>query len=94
MRRRYPRLKAKIPVELRCPNAALMRTATDEVSLCACYTETMFTIDSQWTGQESNLHLRVRAQRGKAPSTLTAMLRYTTGPKPARTVALANNRAQ
>ena len=44
-RRRYPRVKAKIPVELRCSGAAPMRTSTDEISLCGCYIETMFTMD-------------------------------------------------
>lgn len=44
-RRRYPRLKAKIPVEIRCSNSAPMRTSTDEVSLCGCYIETMFTLE-------------------------------------------------
>ena len=28
-----------------CPGTALMRTATDEISACGCYVETMFTID-------------------------------------------------
>jgi c-di-GMP-binding flagellar brake protein YcgR len=44
-RRRYPRVKAKIPVEIRCPNSAPMRTATEELSLCGCYIETMFTME-------------------------------------------------
>lgn len=44
-RRRYPRLKAKIPVEIHCANSTPMRTATDEISLCGCYIETMFTMD-------------------------------------------------
>jgi len=44
-RRRYPRVKAKVPVELLCSGAATMRTATDEISLCGCYIETMFTMD-------------------------------------------------
>ena len=44
-RRRYPRVKAKIPVELICPGKSHMRTATDEISLCGCYIETMFTMD-------------------------------------------------
>ena len=45
-RRRYPRLKAKIPVEIRCGSSAAMRTATDEVSLCGCYVETIFMMDA------------------------------------------------
>ena len=44
-RRRYPRVKAKLPVELRCTAMAPMRTATDEISLCGCYIETMFTME-------------------------------------------------
>ena len=44
-RRRYPRAKAKIPVELTCAGKAPMRTSTDEISLCGCYIETMFTMD-------------------------------------------------
>ena len=43
-RRRYPRVKVKNPVELTCAGKAPMRTATDEVSLCGCYVETMFTM--------------------------------------------------
>lgn len=44
-RRRYPRIKAKVPVELLCPGAAPMRMTTDEISLCGCYIETMFTME-------------------------------------------------
>src|SRR5438132_13382283 len=44
-RRRYPRVKARIPVELTCDGKAPMRTATEEISLCGCYIETMFTMD-------------------------------------------------
>jgi hypothetical protein len=44
-RRRYPRIKVKVPVELVCEGKAPMRTATDEISLCGCYIETMFTMD-------------------------------------------------
>lgn len=35
----------------------------------------------QWTGQGSNLHLQMREQTRDTPSTLTAVLHYTTGPK-------------
>jgi c-di-GMP-binding flagellar brake protein YcgR len=45
-RRRYPRVKAKIPVEIHCLNSAPMRTSTDEVSLCGCYIESMFTMET------------------------------------------------
>jgi len=44
-RRRYPRVKVKIPVELTGAGKAPMRTSTDEISLCGCYIETMFTMD-------------------------------------------------
>ena len=44
-RRRYPRINAKVPVELKCSGAASLRTATDEISLCGCYIESMFTMD-------------------------------------------------
>jgi c-di-GMP-binding flagellar brake protein YcgR len=44
-RRRYPRLRAKVPVELKYPEKTIMRTATDEISLGGCYIETMFTMD-------------------------------------------------
>ena len=32
-------------LELKCAGAAPMRTATDEISLCRCYIETMFTME-------------------------------------------------
>jgi hypothetical protein len=32
-------------VELTCIGAAPMRTSTDEISLCGCYIETMFTME-------------------------------------------------
>lgn len=44
-RRRYSRLRLKIPVELSCPGKPPMRTTTDEISLCGCYIETMFTLE-------------------------------------------------
>ena len=44
-RRRYPRVRAKIPIELTSSGAPPMRTATEEISLCGCYVETMFTMD-------------------------------------------------
>jgi c-di-GMP-binding flagellar brake protein YcgR len=44
-RRRYPRVRAKIPIELTCVGKPPMRTATEEISLCGCYIETMFTMD-------------------------------------------------
>jgi c-di-GMP-binding flagellar brake protein YcgR len=59
-RRRYPRIKAKIPLEILCPSAAPMRTATDEISACGCYIETMFTID---VGTKVDLVLSVNDER-------------------------------
>jgi c-di-GMP-binding flagellar brake protein YcgR len=44
-RRRYPRVKVKLPIELKFTETAPMRTATDEISLCGCYIETMFTME-------------------------------------------------
>jgi c-di-GMP-binding flagellar brake protein YcgR len=45
-RRRYPRVKAKVPVEMRSEaNSAPSRAVTEEISLCGCYIETMFTLD-------------------------------------------------
>ena len=44
-RRRYPRINAKIPLELLRPGAAPMRTTTEEISASGCYIETMFTMD-------------------------------------------------
>lgn len=45
-RRRYPRVKAKIPVEIRsATNPVPSRAVTEEISLCGCYIETMFTLD-------------------------------------------------
>ncbi len=38
-------MKAKVPVELHYPGSAPMPTSTDELSLCGCYIETMFTMD-------------------------------------------------
>ena len=45
-RRRYPRVQAKIPVEIRFDtHTFLSRVVTEEISLCGCYVETMFTFD-------------------------------------------------
>jgi c-di-GMP-binding flagellar brake protein YcgR len=44
-RRRYPRVKAKLPVEFHCSGKPATRTAVDEISLCGCYVETMFTME-------------------------------------------------
>jgi c-di-GMP-binding flagellar brake protein YcgR len=44
-RRRYPRIKIKVPIEVVCLNMPPMRTATDEISLSGCYIETMFTFE-------------------------------------------------
>jgi c-di-GMP-binding flagellar brake protein YcgR len=55
-RRRYPRVKVKIPVEVTCSGKAPMRTATDEISLCGCYIETVFTMD---VGEKLSIALSV-----------------------------------
>ena len=59
-RRRFPRVKATIPLELRSAGStAPLRTQSDEVSLCGCYIETMFTLGvgvklalTLWLGEE------------------------------------------
>ena len=58
-RRRYPRIKAKVPIELNCPGAPAMRTATDEISVSGCYIETMFTMD---VGTKLSLTLSIGGQ--------------------------------
>ena len=40
-RRRYPRVKVKIPVELHLSAGSPQHTSIDEISLCGCYIETM-----------------------------------------------------
>jgi c-di-GMP-binding flagellar brake protein YcgR len=70
-RRRYPRVKTTIPLELRCAgNPAPLRTQTDEISLCGCYVETMFTLDvgaklglTLWLGGEKITATAVVATR-------------------------------
>jgi c-di-GMP-binding flagellar brake protein YcgR len=45
-RRRYPRVKTEIPLELRHPGSpAPLRATTSEISVGGCYIETMFTLD-------------------------------------------------
>src|ERR1700745_4195027 len=58
-RRRYPRIKAKVPVEL-CSGKAPLRTSTDEISLSGCYIETMFTLD---VGMKLELVLSLEGER-------------------------------
>ena len=71
-KRRYPRVKATIPLELRCAGgiAAPLRTQTDEISLCGCYIETMFTLDvgtnlgvTLWLGEDKVTATAVVATR-------------------------------
>jgi c-di-GMP-binding flagellar brake protein YcgR len=62
-RRRYPRVKAKVPVELLCSGESQMRGATDEISLCGCYIETMFTMD---VGTKLGLVFSLNQDRVKA----------------------------
>ena len=58
-RRRYPRVEVKIPVELHLSAGSPQRTSIDEISLCGCYIETMFTLEVRtrvdlviWLNQE------------------------------------------
>ena len=45
-RRRYPRVKTEIPLELRYSGStAPLRATTSEISFGGCYIETMFTLD-------------------------------------------------
>jgi hypothetical protein len=45
-RRRFPRVKVAIPLELRfAGGTAPLRVTTNEISLSGCYVETMFTVD-------------------------------------------------
>ena len=44
-RRRYPRVKVKIPVELHLSAGTPQRTSIEEISVCGCYIETMFTFE-------------------------------------------------
>jgi c-di-GMP-binding flagellar brake protein YcgR len=44
-RRRHPRVKTTISLELHStPQSPPLRTSTNEISLCGCYIETMFTM--------------------------------------------------
>jgi len=45
-RRRYPRVKTEIPLELRyAGSTAPLRATTSEISFGGCYIETMFTLE-------------------------------------------------
>ncbi|HEX6805167.1 MAG TPA: PilZ domain-containing protein [Terriglobales bacterium] len=59
-RRRYPRIKVKISIELLRTGAPLTRTAIEDVSLCGCYMETMFTME---VGTTLNLILWLNEER-------------------------------
>ena len=67
-RRRYPRIKAKLPVELRCSGRAPIRTATDEISVCGCYIEMMFTLD---VGTKLELVLSLDQQKVSAKAVIS-----------------------
>jgi c-di-GMP-binding flagellar brake protein YcgR len=44
-RRRYPRIKAQVPIQLHVAgNASPSRASTSEISLGGCYVESMFTL--------------------------------------------------
>lgn len=45
-RRRHPRIKIHVSVEIhRGDETAPLRLSTDDISLCGCYVETMFTLE-------------------------------------------------
>jgi c-di-GMP-binding flagellar brake protein YcgR len=71
-RRRYPRVKARIPVEVHSvASPAPSRAVTEEVSLCGCYVETIFTLD---VGAKVSLTLWLNDQRLHA--TAVVVTRY------------------
>jgi c-di-GMP-binding flagellar brake protein YcgR len=63
-RRRYPRVKAEIPVEL-LPSGTTtpMRNVTDEISLSGCFVPSMFTMD---VGTTLEIVLSLRQERIRA----------------------------
>ncbi|MBV9183075.1 MAG: PilZ domain-containing protein [Acidobacteria bacterium] len=66
-RRRYPRVKATVAVEIYSPDSPMSRTATSDISLCGCYIETMFTIP---VGTKLELKFWVKDE----PLTVTALV--------------------
>jgi c-di-GMP-binding flagellar brake protein YcgR len=63
-RRRYPRVKAQIPVELLPSGTAIpMRTVTEEISLCRCYIPSMFTLE---VGKTLHVTLSLHEERIRA----------------------------
>ena len=60
-RRRYPRVKVKIPLELHLSTGSPQRTSIEEISLCGCYIETMFTLEVRTRGRLGHL-----AESGKS----------------------------
>jgi PilZ domain len=60
-RRRYPRMKVAVPVELKqCSGSCPLRVTTTELSLCGFYIETMFTLPK---GAELSIALWVDGRR-------------------------------
>ena len=63
-RRRFPRVKTEIPLELRHSGSpAPVRATTSEISLGGCYIETMFTLD---VGTQVDVILWLDDQKVKA----------------------------
>ena len=56
-RRRYPRINIQIPIELTAPRGTPLRTLTQEISLCGCYIESLFTMDK---GTKLNVGLSLK----------------------------------
>ena len=68
-RRRYPRVKAEIPVELLpTGTTAPMRTVTEEISLSGCYVPSMFTME---VGTTLDIVLTLGEERIRASAVVT-----------------------
>jgi c-di-GMP-binding flagellar brake protein YcgR len=71
-RRRYPRVKAQIPVELLPSGTTMpMRTATEEISLCGCYIPSMFTLEVGKT-----LHVILSLDEERIPASAVVATRF------------------
>jgi c-di-GMP-binding flagellar brake protein YcgR len=71
-RRRYPHVKAQIPVELLPSGTTMpMRTATEEISLCGCYIPSMFTLEVGKT-----LHVILSLDEERIPASAVVATRF------------------
>jgi c-di-GMP-binding flagellar brake protein YcgR len=71
-RRRYPRVKAQIPVELLpCGTTVPMRTVTEEISLCGCYIPSMFTME---VGKTLDVLLSINDERIRASAVVVTRI--------------------